>query len=121
MSDSTKVKVRDLEKFVVQCFLKSGMSDEDSLITADVLIEADGAAAMMRPPSQMPPLDDMDHPQDGLPFELYVRQLGPGTEATQRLVKLIRDWDREGGFSSFRSSQMGLPAIRVRVYSRSRC
>ncbi len=41
MSDTTKVKVRDLEKFVVQCFIKSGMSDEDSLITADVLIEAD--------------------------------------------------------------------------------
>ncbi len=62
-----------------------------------VLIEADGAAAMMRPPGQTPPLIDVNHPPHDPPaFELYVRQLGPGTDATQRLVKRIQDWDRAG-------------------------
>ncbi|MCK4360081.1 MAG: Ldh family oxidoreductase [Candidatus Cloacimonetes bacterium] len=41
MADFTKVKVSDLEKFVTECFEKSGMSNEDSKITTDVLIESD--------------------------------------------------------------------------------
>lgn len=41
MADFTKVIVSDLEKFVTECFEKSGMSNEDSKITTDVLIESD--------------------------------------------------------------------------------
>lgn len=41
MADFTKVKVSDLEKFVTECFEKSGMSNEDAKITTDVLIESD--------------------------------------------------------------------------------
>ncbi len=41
MSDFTEVKISDLEKFVVECFEKSGVSNEDAKITADVLIESD--------------------------------------------------------------------------------
>jgi len=40
MSDFIEVKVSDLEKFVVECFKKSGMSNEDAKITTDVLIES---------------------------------------------------------------------------------
>jgi len=61
-----------------------------------VLIEADGAAAMMRPPGQIPPLVDVNHPQDHVPFEVYVRQLGPGTHAAQCFVSSIQEWDRAG-------------------------
>ncbi|MDO9576083.1 MAG: Ldh family oxidoreductase [bacterium] len=41
MSDFTEVRVSDLEEFVIECFEKSGMSNEDAKITADVLIESD--------------------------------------------------------------------------------
>jgi hypothetical protein len=73
-----------------------GIEGEWKAMNTVVLIEADGAAAMMRPPGQRPPLVDINHPQDNVPFELYVRQLGPGTRATRRLIKLIQDWDRVG-------------------------
>jgi LDH2 family malate/lactate/ureidoglycolate dehydrogenase len=36
-----KIKVKNLEKFVTECFIKSGMSEEDAKITADVLISSD--------------------------------------------------------------------------------
>jgi hypothetical protein len=61
-----------------------------------VLIEGDGAAAMVRPPGQRPPLTDVNSPLDRTPFEVYVRQLGPGSYAVQRLVAAIQEWDRAG-------------------------
>jgi hypothetical protein len=61
-----------------------------------VLIEADGAAAMARPPGHRPPMVDINHPHDPVPFEVYVRQLGPGAYAAQCMVESIQDWDRAG-------------------------
>ena len=63
-----------------------------------IKIEVDGAAALMRPPGQIPPFWlDFEHPPDEPPaFELYVRQLGPGPGAAQRMVKRSQDWDRAG-------------------------
>jgi len=49
---------------------------------------------MMRSPGQRPPLVDVNHPRDPEPFELCVRQLGPGNHAAQCLVGSIQDWDR---------------------------
>jgi hypothetical protein len=76
----------------------SGLGGEWKSIHTFVLIEADGAAAMMRPPGQRPPLVDINHPhpQDPVPFEVYVRQLGPGTHAAQRMVRSVQAWDRAG-------------------------
>ena len=74
----------------------SGTGGEWKAVGTFVLIEVDGAAAMMRSPGQRPPLVDINHPQDPMPFEVYVRQLGPGTHAAQCLVESIQDWDRTG-------------------------
>ncbi len=41
MTDFTEVKVSELERFVADCFEKSGMNKEDARITADVLVESD--------------------------------------------------------------------------------
>jgi protein-L-isoaspartate(D-aspartate) O-methyltransferase len=73
-----------------------GLGGEWKAMHTFVLIEADGAAAMMRPPGQRPPLVDINHPQDPVPFELHVRQLGPDPHAAQCLVESIQEWDRAG-------------------------
>jgi protein-L-isoaspartate(D-aspartate) O-methyltransferase len=74
-----------------------GFGGEIKAMHTFVLTEADGGAAMMRPLGQTPPLIDVNHPPADPPaFELYVRQLGPGTDATQHLVERIQDWDRAG-------------------------
>ena len=67
---------------------KEGEGSMHSLVT----IEVDGAAALMRPSGQTPPFWlDVGHPPDDTPaFELYVRQLGPGAGAAQRMVKRKR-------------------------------
>jgi len=41
MLNFRKVKVKSLENFVTECFIKSGMREEDARITADVLISSD--------------------------------------------------------------------------------
>jgi hypothetical protein len=74
----------------------SGLGGEWKSMNTMVLIEADGAAAMMRPPGQRPPLTDVNSPWDRTPFEVYVRQLGPGSYAAQRLVESVQKWDRAG-------------------------
>ena len=62
-----------------------------------VRIEVDGAAALMRPPGQKPPLIDINQPPPApAAFELHVRQLGPATDVTQRLVRHIQEWDHAG-------------------------
>jgi len=73
-----------------------GYGGEWKSTTTMVLIGADSAAAMKRPPGQRPPLTDVNSPGDRTPFEVYVRQLGPGTAAAQRLVESIQEWDRAG-------------------------
>lgn len=75
-----------------------------------VMIEPDGVAALMRPPGQIAPLVDINHPQDKLLFELYVRQLGPGTSATQRVLQHIQDWDRASRPTSSRWHIRAIPA-----------
>jgi protein-L-isoaspartate(D-aspartate) O-methyltransferase len=74
----------------------SGIGGEWKAVSTFVLIETDGAAALMRPPGQRPPLVDINHPQDPTPFEVYVRQLGPGNYAALRLVESVQKWDRAG-------------------------
>lgn len=74
-----------------------GLAAERKAMHTLVLIEADGAAAMMQPPGRTPPLIDVKHPPD-VPsaFEVYVRHLGPGNHAAQCLVASIREWDSAG-------------------------
>jgi hypothetical protein len=74
----------------------SGLGGEWKSMATMVLIEAGGAAAMMRPPGQRPPLADVNSPGDRTPFEVYVHQLGPGSSAARRLVESIQEWDRAG-------------------------
>jgi len=75
-----------------------------------VVIEPDGMAAMMRPPGQIAPLIDINHPEDNNPFELYVRNFGPGTNAAQRLLGYIQGWDQAGRPSSSRWQIRAIPA-----------
>jgi protein-L-isoaspartate(D-aspartate) O-methyltransferase len=58
-------------------------------------IEADGAAAMTWPAGQPLPVVDDQHSSDAA-LKVYVRQLGPGHHAAQRLVESIQEWDHAG-------------------------
>lgn len=79
-----------------------GRGGEWKQMNTFVWIEPGGAAAITRPPGVIPPLVDPNHPFDDEPFELYIRQLGPSTSATERLLKHIQYWDRAGKPSSSR-------------------
>lgn len=67
-----------------------------------VTLESDGMAALMRPPGQIAPLNDPFHPEDNAPFELYVRNMGPGTNAVQHSLEYIKKWDQAGRPTSLR-------------------
>ena len=41
MTGSKLINVKVLEKYITECFIKCGVSEEDAIITADVLIESD--------------------------------------------------------------------------------
>ena len=72
-----------------------GLEGERKGIHTFVWIEVNGAAAMMWPPGQTPPLIDDQHSPDAA-FELYVRQFGAGHQAAHYLVACIQEWDRAG-------------------------
>lgn len=88
----------------------AGVGGEWKAMYSGVLIEPDGLAAMMRPPGQIAPLIDVMRPDDNTPFELYVRNLGPGTKAGQRMLKDIQSWDQAGKPTSLRWHIRGIPA-----------
>jgi protein-L-isoaspartate(D-aspartate) O-methyltransferase len=73
-----------------------GVGGEWKAMYSGVMIEPDGMAALMRPPGQIAPLTDIFHQEDNVPFELYVRSLGPGKNAAQRLLEYVQNWDRAG-------------------------
>jgi protein-L-isoaspartate(D-aspartate) O-methyltransferase len=76
-----------------------------------VLVESDGFAALMRPPGQVAPLEDLDKVYtDPTAFELYVRQLGPGGKAARRLLKIIQGWDQAGKPASASLHLRAIPA-----------
>jgi hypothetical protein len=76
-----------------------------------VLIESDGLAALMRPPGQVAPFEDLEKVYtDPTVFELYVRQLGPGGNAARRLLKIIQDWDQAGKPASAALRLRAIPA-----------
>ncbi len=76
-----------------------------------VLVESDGLAALMRSPGQVAPLEDLDKAfADPTPFELYVRQFGPGGKAARRLLKIIQGWDQAGKPASASSHLRAIPA-----------
>jgi hypothetical protein len=72
-----------------------GLSGDRKGIHTFVWIKADGAAALMWPPGQSPPLVDEHHSPDDA-FELYVRQFGESQVAAHCLVACIQEWDRAG-------------------------
>lgn len=73
-----------------------GVGGEGKAMYSSVVIASDSIAAMMRPPGQTAPLVDMMHPDDNAPFELFVRNFGPGTQAGQCMLEYIQDWSRAG-------------------------
>jgi protein-L-isoaspartate(D-aspartate) O-methyltransferase len=74
-----------------------GFSGEWKSVHTFVLVESDGWAALMRPPGQAAPLEDMNNLfADPTPFELHVRQLGPGGTAARRLLEIVQGWDQAG-------------------------
>lgn len=89
-----------------------GFDGEWKAMYSAVTVEADGMAALMRPPGQIAPLMDMFNPGDNhtATFELYVRNFGPSTNAAQHLLKYIQDWDQAGRPNSFKWHIRGIPA-----------
>jgi protein-L-isoaspartate(D-aspartate) O-methyltransferase len=74
-----------------------GFGGEWKSVHTFALVQADGLAALMRPPGQAAPLEDMNElGADTTPFELYVRQLGPGEQAARRLLEIVQGWDQAG-------------------------
>jgi protein-L-isoaspartate(D-aspartate) O-methyltransferase len=88
----------------------AGMGGEWKAMYSAVLVEADGMAALMRPPGQTAPFINVMHPEDNTPFELYVRQLGPGTHASQRMLNYVQNWDQADRPTSLRWQIRTLPA-----------
>ncbi len=88
-----------------------GFGGEWKSVHTVVLVESDGLAALMRPPGQAAPLEDMNKLfADPIPFELYVRQLGPGGIASRRLLKMVQDWDQAGKPGSAALHLRAIPA-----------
>jgi protein-L-isoaspartate(D-aspartate) O-methyltransferase len=87
-----------------------GMGGEWKAMFSAVMIEPDGMAALMRPPGQVAPLIDIFNPADNPPFELYVRNLGPGLNAGQRLLEYVQHWDQVGRPNSTRWYIRAIPA-----------
>jgi hypothetical protein len=88
----------------------AGNAGEWKAMYSAVLIERDGMAALMRPPGQIAPLIDMFNPEDNVPFELYVRNFGPGTNAAERMLQYVRIWDQAGKPTSLRWKIRAIPA-----------
>jgi protein-L-isoaspartate(D-aspartate) O-methyltransferase len=88
----------------------AGVGGEWKAMYSAVIIETDGMAALMRPPGQLAPLMDISHPEDNIPFELYVRNLGPSENAGQRMLKYVQNWDQAGRPNSSRWHIRAIPA-----------
>ena len=56
------------------------------------------------------PFIDVMHQEDNTLFELYLRQLGPGAHASQRMLKYVQNWDQAGRPTSLRWQIRTLPA-----------
>ena len=88
-----------------------GFGGEWKSVHTVVLVESDGLAALMRPPGQAAPLEDLNKLYaDSTPFELYVRQFGPGGKAARRLLKITQGWDQAGKPTPARSHLRAIPA-----------
>lgn len=87
-----------------------GIGGEWKAMYSGVSIEAEGMAAMMRPPGQTAPLIDVNRFDDNTPFELYVRNFGPGTSAGEHLRREIQHWDRAGKPTSLGWQIRAIPA-----------
>lgn len=88
----------------------AGTGGEWKSMYSAVLIEPDGMAAMMRPPGQVVPLMDIMHPDDNIPFELYVRNFGPSTNTAQLLQEYVQNWDQAGRHTSLNWKIRAIPA-----------
>jgi len=53
---------------------------------------------------------DILHPEDNMPFELYVRNLGSGKNAAQRVLEYVQNWDQVGRLTSLRWHIRAIPA-----------
>ena len=89
-----------------------GFEGERKARYSAVMVEPDGIAALMSPPGQVAPLIDPMNPGDkyNTPFELYVRNFGPGTNAARRMLVYVQDWDRAGKPTSLRWQIRAIPA-----------
>lgn len=75
------------------------------------LLTSDGMAVLMRAPGQIAPLVDMTtHPDDNEPFELYIRNFGSGTQAGERSLEYIRNWEQAGRPAAWSWQIRAIPA-----------
>jgi protein-L-isoaspartate(D-aspartate) O-methyltransferase len=88
----------------------AGTRGEWKSMYSAVVIGPNGMAAMMRPPGQVAPLMDIMHPDDNMPFELYVRNFGSSTDTAQLLQEYAQNWDRAGRPTSLNWKIRAIPA-----------
>jgi protein-L-isoaspartate(D-aspartate) O-methyltransferase len=74
----------------------AGHGGEFRAMYSAVLINREGIAALMRPSGYAVPLVDQHHPQDDVPFELYVRHFGPGRQTAHLWLEYAQNWERAG-------------------------
>lgn len=90
--------------------LLAGHGGEFRAIYSAVLISGEGMAALMRQPGHEVPLVDQHHPEDDVPFELYVRHFGPGSQAAQLWLEYAQNWERAGRPTILSSQIRAIPA-----------
>jgi protein-L-isoaspartate(D-aspartate) O-methyltransferase len=75
------------------------------------LLASDSMAVLMRAPSQIVPLVDMTtHQNDNEPFELYIRNFGPGTQAVEHALEYIQKWNQAGRPAAWSWKIRAIPA-----------
>ncbi len=95
-----------------------GYGGQAKKIYSVLLLGPDGCAALMRPPGLAVPLIDPANPaQDEQPFEIYVRQLGPGENAARCMVSILQEWGLAGKPTVNNITMRAVPAEKEVVLS----
>lgn len=94
---------------IIPPFVRYG--GEQRVTVTGGLLASDSMAVLMRAPGQTAPLLDMTtHQSDDEPFEIYIRNFGPGTQAVERELEYIQNWDRAGRPAAWNWHIRAIPA-----------
>jgi protein-L-isoaspartate(D-aspartate) O-methyltransferase len=90
-----------------------GFGGEWKSVNTMILVEAEGAGALARPPGVKAPLEDLNRLGEQIErFELHVRQLGPNPETARRMLQAVREWEQAARPGTARMRLRALPAAK---------